>query len=156
MIERVDDRCPRCDSGLVRRVNQPVWCGECEWNLEAYESTRKVPLVERWVTRLSHRVGYRLDAAFFRENVGRPLRPPGWTAARVGLLAVSVVVLALVVGCLGLGLWWIVDGFPSWSLVPGAFLVFAAWALLPRLGRVGDWGALTAREAPRLHALIDE
>jgi heat shock protein HtpX len=156
MIERVDEKCPVCGAGLVRRANQPVWCGECKWNLGAYEPGKKDPVVSRWVAGFSHRTGYRLDAAFFSENLGVPLKPPGWTAARVGLLAVSVVVFALVVGCLGLGLWWIVGGFPSWSMVPGAFLVFVAWALLPRLGRVGARGVLTPHEAPQLHALVNE
>jgi heat shock protein HtpX len=156
MIESVDDKCPECDAGLVRRARQPVWCGGCEWNLGAYEPDKKAPRVDRWVAGFSHRAGYRLDAAFFSENVGKPLEPPGLTAARVGLLAVSLGILVLVVGCLGLGLWWVVDGFPSWSLVPGAFLVFVAFALLPRFGRVARWGALTPKEAPQLHALVNE
>src|SRR3954470_13461604 len=87
MIESVDDKCPECAAGLVRRARQPVWCGGCEWHLEAYAPDKKAPRVARWVAGLRQRAGSRLDAAFFGENGGKPLEPPGLTAARVGFLA---------------------------------------------------------------------
>ncbi|TCO58670.1 M48 family metallopeptidase [Actinocrispum wychmicini] len=109
----------------------------------------------RWVSRLARRMGHRLDLAFFTENVGKPLSRPGWSVARVGLLVVSLVLFAVVLGCVGLGLWWVVADFPSWLLVPGLLMMLLGWALLPRLGRVDEWGAVAPADAPRLRALVD-
>ncbi|MFC7616982.1 M48 family metallopeptidase [Actinokineospora soli] len=97
----------------------------------------------------------RLDARQFAAYAAVPPSRAGWTGARVALVAVSVAITVVVLGLLALGVWLVVDGFPSWRLVPGLVLIGIAWTLRPRLGSAGErWAVVTEDDAPTLFALL--
>jgi Zn-dependent protease with chaperone function len=134
------------------------WCPACEWGLDRYEPDRRKPeLGWRWADRRLFRSAYRLTDRQYSALLGRPVGAGGWGAARVGLLAAALVLLVAVVGLLGYGVYLIAHHFPSWEIVPGAFLVLVALALWPRLGRLDRHGRRLRREqAPALFRLVDE
>jgi Zn-dependent protease with chaperone function len=110
----------------------------------------------RWLDRQGHRMAFRLDRSLFEELRGSPPGRPGWTAARIVLVAVSVMLVVLTLGCLVLGVWLVTYRFPSPTIVAGIPLVLVAVGLRPRLGRTPPRrGTLRREQAPTLFALVD-
>ncbi|MET9231834.1 M48 family metallopeptidase [Lentzea sp. NPDC003310] len=105
----------------------------------------------------SKKLALRLDAAQFSAYEGTPPTRPEWTGARVALVALSAVLVAMVAGLAVFGGWLITRDFPSFFPIAGGIpLLLLAWALRPRLGDDGDtWHELRRDDAPTLFALLD-
>ncbi|WNV87082.1 hypothetical protein [Umezawaea sp. Da 62-37] len=85
----------------------------------------------------------------------RPTKP-GWTAAHVALVVVSVVLTLVPVGLLLYGVVLVLRDFFSWGGLLGVVLVVLAYVLRPRLGRTPARGRVLRREqASTLFALVD-
>jgi heat shock protein HtpX len=158
--DRIDaaaaDVCPSCANALTRpNVGQP-WCSACEWNLGIYDPAVVPPRGWRWLDRRGHRTAFRLDRSLFEEfRRSRPSRP-GWTRARIVLVAVSAMLVVLTLGCLVLGARLVTYRFPSLAIVPGMAFVMVAVGLRPRLGRRPPRrGTLRREQAPALFALVE-
>jgi heat shock protein HtpX len=148
--------CPGCGSELARPDRGQPWCPACEWNLGVYDPEVVPSRGWRWLDRRAHALAFRLDRALFAElSRERPTRP-GWTLARVVLVAISALLVLLTLGCLGLGIWLVAQAFPSWPIVPGVLLILVAVGLRPRLGRRPPRKHVLRRDrAPALFALVD-
>ncbi|WP_285749258.1 M48 family metallopeptidase [Lentzea sp. NBRC 105346] len=105
----------------------------------------------------SKKLARRLNARQFDAYSQEPPTRPEWTAARAGLVAVSVALMLLVAIAFVTGLVLVLQDFPSLSIVPGVLLIAIAWTLRPRVGRAGtnEWAIITRDDAPALFTLID-
>jgi heat shock protein HtpX len=148
--------CQRCGQSTVRPGQHPPWCPSCEWNLNSYESDHPAAFGWRWFDKLTYRVAFRQDRSQFRRfGTTLPTRPTA-SAGRIGLIALSLLLIATGLGCLGFGCWLIVDGFPSWWGLLGLLFVGAALLLRPRAGRLPKPASRLRREqAPSLFALVE-
>ncbi|GAA2490539.1 M48 family metalloprotease [Winogradskya humida] len=111
------------------------WCPACEWNLGRFEPDRRRPeLGWLWVDRATHRTAWRLTEREFAALVQRPLDARKWTAPRVLIMVVAVVLLLFVAALAVCGIWLITYDFPKLTILPGVALLALAIALRPRLG----------------------
>ena len=150
------DLCPHCATAVTSARGAAPWCPACRWNLDAFEPGRRpYEFGWRWADRLSHRLAFRAaqrhHAALRRGSLERAGAP-----ARVFLLAVSALLMLLVAATAGLGVWFVVRGFPGFGMLPGVVLLGAAWWLRPRFGALdGDVIELDPGRAPTLFALVE-
>lgn len=104
----------------------------------------------------SKKLALRLDARQFAAYSGTPPTRPHWTAARVGLVAASVVLTLLVAGLAVLGDWLVLRDFPSFSIIAGVPVLMVAWVLRPRVGAEEEaWHEIRRDDAPALFELLD-
>jgi heat shock protein HtpX len=157
--------CPECGTGTVTERAATPWCPACEWNLDApeprwWDVELGTPRMRRRLerrTRRNHAMAYRMARDQYRSLLGRPLGRSGPAGDRVVLVAVSVLLLAIPVGCLLLAAWL----FTHWPFLPalvvGGLLASLAVILRPRFPRL-DVGTSVLRraDAPELYALVDE
>lgn len=150
--------CVRCFAALVSVRDAAPWCPACQWGLDVFEPDRRPPeLGIGWVDRRLYRLAHRLTRGQFVALADRGLQRAGFGAAGVALIVASVLLLGLVLGCAGLGVWLLAFDFPNLTIVPGLVLLGAAVLLRPRLGRVdGDFTELDREDAPALFALIEQ
>lgn len=152
----VPDDCPSCAAPLVTENSTIPWCGDCEWNLDAFEpddgATIGWPLLDRW----SHRTGFRRNARLFTELAGQQPGARRWSVARVVLLAASAALLLAISGLAWLGVVLIRASFPNPVLIlVGVLLIALAVLLRPRFGRfTGDYDEMTEQTAPTLFVLV--
>lgn len=149
------EQCPKCGAETVRVPQGVPWCPGCGWNLSAYERGPSA-LGWGWFERLSYRFAFRLDRnQFERFRTELPDRP-GVTKSLIALVALSGLVLLGGLVSLVIGVWLIVDGFPSWwGLLGLVFLGFAA-LVRPRFGKLPEPKTRLRREqAPSLFALVE-
>src|SRR5947208_2717252 len=132
--------CPECRSALVSHPERVPWCPACEWNLDAYDPVRRrAELGWGRVDRATYRLAYRLTRGQFAALRGRPVGRPGWGLARVTMVAAAGVLVAVLIGCVALGVVLIAYRFPSMTILPGLVLVLFAVVLRPRLGRLDNY-----------------
>lgn len=156
MIKSDATSCPACGEALTHPDQGLAWCPACEWNLGRYDREVEPPRGWRWLDWLGHRMAFRLDGALFQELSTHPPDRPGWTPTRVLLVAFSALLGLVMAGCLVVGVWLVVDDFPSRSLVVGLALILLTVVLRPRLGRRPARNRILRRdEAPTLFALVD-
>ncbi|HVQ91242.1 MAG TPA: M48 family metalloprotease [Mycobacteriales bacterium] len=154
MQVKVGEPCAACGEAVVRPDAAAPWCPACEWNLGAYAG--QAPLGWRWVDRLSHRLAFRRDRELFEQSSAQRPGRPGWTFARVVLLAVSALFVLVSVGCVGIGAWLVLHDLASWWPVVGIALIVVGILLRPRLGRRPSRHLRMSRaEAPALYGLLD-
>ncbi|HLY33013.1 MAG TPA: M48 family metalloprotease [Jatrophihabitantaceae bacterium] len=138
---------------MTRIGSGPQWCMACEWNLGAFEPPHGVAATR--ARRRDHRLAFAINRRLFAElGAQRPERP-GWTTARVGLLATSIALLVFDLGLVGFGVYLVVTG---WSLVKvvGVFLLLLGIELRPRLPRLPKGAEMLSRSGhSRLYALVD-
>lgn len=148
--------CPRCQTSLTSLRNNR-WCGQCEWNLDRFDPDRHQRTFGwTWLDRWAHRLAYRLNTRLFTALTGADLTTAGGGAARVTVLVLSAGLVAGVLAMYAGGLLLILVDFPSIRIIPGVLLVFFAFALRPRFGRVDpSLERLTPDQAPTLFALVD-
>src|SRR5579859_3932671 len=147
------EHCPECNGTVTRIGSGPQWCMACEWNLGAFEPPHGVAATR--ARRRDHRLAFAINRRLFAElGAQRPERP-GWTTARVGLLATSIALLVFDLGLVGFGVYLVVTG---WSLVKvvGVFLLLLGIELRPRLPRLPKGAEMLSRSGhSRLYALVD-
>lgn len=148
--------CPRCGAGLVSARGAAAWCPTCEWNLALYEPDRHGRAIGwLWADRAVDRFAHRLARTQFARMSGRPVGKPGWSLARLVMVAISVVLLACQVAILGAGIWLITVDFPSAAIILGVLLVMVALMLRPRFGKLDSAArALSRSDAPTLFAVV--
>ena len=146
--------CPQCGGKLVRPTHSPVWCRECEWNLEAFPPPRRRKATV--VDRVSHRIAFRLNRALLDDLTQAPPARPTWNRVRIFLVAASLLLtaasLSMIVGGVLL-----LFGHQFGLRVVGFFMLLIGLEIRPRLGRWRvEVGVLSRTEAPHLFALVDE
>lgn len=150
--------CPACGFSLVSERGAAAWCERCEWNLNRFEpARRRRELGWTWQDRLTFRAAYRLNARQFTRLAGRTVDRPGLSWSRMFVVAVSLLMLAFMLGLFALGVYIIVAVFPGYRMVFGVLFVLLAIVLRPRFGRLDPYAeVITRTQAPTLFRLIDE
>ncbi|MEV6598085.1 M48 family metallopeptidase [Actinoplanes sp. NPDC051346] len=148
--------CPRCATAVSTTRGAEPWCARCEWNLAAFEPSRRHPEIGwRWADRATHRIAWRLTESQFRTLADGPLARRTFTTTRAAITAIAVMMLLFVVATAAAGIWLIAYDFPRLTILPGVTLLAIAVALRPRFHTLDDEAhPLTAEQAPELHALI--
>ncbi|WBB51130.1 M48 family metalloprotease [Verrucosispora sp. WMMA2044] len=149
--------CPNCSSTELQTVvDQPPWCGRCEWNLDVAASGAAGRL-GRSIERLDRRAGFRADRRLARMATQEDVSHSRLTPAFLLLGLVSGVLVLIPVGALAAAGWLLVDG--EGPLILPLLLAAVAYALRPRLGSVRQVvrGAyrLTAQRQVALHRLVE-
>ncbi|WP_203787497.1 M48 family metallopeptidase, partial [Longispora fulva] len=146
--------CPHCHTPLTSADTGEPWCPSCEWGID--EPTDHSVTGVGWIDRLLYRAAFRLNRAQLTEFFGRPIGRPVLGLAGVFLIAVSLLLLAGMLGLLALA-GWLVVAHPSWVTVPVALLALGVvWVLLPKFpGLPDDLELLDRAQAPTLFALIE-
>ncbi|MEU8320697.1 M48 family metallopeptidase [Nonomuraea sp. NPDC048881] len=138
--------CPRCDVSIEHDERYPAWCPSCGWNLPVPQGKRSISaaLADRLTAGL-HADTLRRGADVPKGKVPRALSY--LFAGLIHLIAASAIVTA----------GWTVVTWPNvLGVLLGAFLLFVAWLMRPRLGRVPSGPlVLTRHAAPRLYDLTD-
>jgi Zn-dependent protease with chaperone function len=137
--------CPRCGVSIVQDERYPVWCPSCGWNLPS-GGKRTIGLV------LAGRLTAGLHADVLRKGAGIP----GAGVARVVSYVLAALIHLIAAGALVAAVWAVVVWPNVLGVLIGAFLLFVAWLMRPRLGRLPRGPLTITREAaPRLYDLID-
>jgi heat shock protein HtpX len=148
--------CPRCAVPLVTEARAEPWCERCEWGLDHYEPPVGAGWTSRWLGRLSHRVAYRATTSQFRGLEQSPPTRPGFGLVRLGLIGISLVLMALTLALAAGGVWLILLNPNVATIAVGGAAVLVAVALVPPLSRFNrDYVPLTPEQAPTLYALMD-
>jgi hypothetical protein len=109
------------------------WCGQCEWQLDAYEHRHAYAWPWNVFAKLDHKYGFRLDRIMAGAVV---TGQPGAGASEWLLRLVSLALILCVAAIAGLGVWLIV-AFHNGPAVIGALALFGiAYVFRPRLGRL--------------------
>jgi Zn-dependent protease with chaperone function len=144
--------CERCGTPLPVHDGFVTWCHSCGWNLTA-PATFEPPagrlgrLYERAGRRLGDRMAERMASAKSLEPTLTPARLTAYAVA-VGVYAVSLLFVAA-------GVAFAAILFPNlFALALGALIAGIGLMLRPRFGKPPTEGAITAQEAPQLHAFV--
>ncbi|MEV4398342.1 M48 family metallopeptidase [Nonomuraea sp. NPDC049607] len=123
-----------------------MWCPPCGWNLPVPEGKRSI----------SQAVTDRLTAGLHADTLKKGADVPGTTVARVLSYVIAASVHVIAAGAL-VGAGWAVVTWPNvLGVLLGALLLFVAWLMRPRLGRLPRGPLVLTRDAaPRLYDLID-
>lgn len=149
--------CPRCRGHLTPVAAGSPWCGQCWWNLDAYDADRAWRAFGwTWVDRATFRLAFRLNHEQFHRlsghSVGRaPIGPP-----HIILTVTSVIVMIAILAAFVVGGWLVVRDFPNMSILPGLVLIGLGVVSLPKLARPPADPTLPRADAPTLFRLIDE
>ncbi|MEV6526964.1 M48 family metalloprotease [Longispora sp. NPDC051575] len=146
--------CPSCHATLTSADSGEPWCPACEWGLDdpvGHEVTGA-----GWIDRLLYRSAFRLNRVQFGRFAGRAIGRPGYGAAGVFLVAVSVVLLGGELALLALA-GWLAYAHLSLLTAPLILLILGVvWVLLPRFpGLPDEFTPLDRSQAPTLFALVE-
>ncbi|MET9893566.1 M48 family metallopeptidase [Streptomyces sp. NPDC006465] len=145
--------CPACGTEIRMDGRFTVWCAGCDWNVDPEQSREKLSRLARAQRALARRHGEKLLAELTAGGTLRARRDASSLLAYAFALAVHALTLALAAG----GIWFLIEGWGGWGMVPGVFLLALGWSLRPRLPRLPEDGpVLTRADAPELFALVDE
>jgi hypothetical protein len=141
---RVDDPalCPRCAAPLEAEPGEAPWCERCEWGLDAVtpEGSRML----RPLRGFAYRLGFRRTMALYhRLEYGNG----GGRWSRVLVLVLSLVVLGLTLGLIGLA-GWLVLRYPNPFTVVAALLLLVVATVLLRQRSIRREAALWADRPP--------
>lgn len=135
MSNRFTKTCPDCNAVLESNERFPIWCEQCNWNLDGERIEAPETLFTKAVEKFSKRNGYQLFNSLVNANPEelRPRLSFSIFLAYVGATVVYIFPLIL----FGLGLWVL-------SLTPSKFLAFPigviilmlGWAMRPRINKV--------------------
>jgi Zn-dependent protease with chaperone function len=143
--------CPKCQVSLVSYDHQDPWCERCEWKLDTFDN-EPLPwpwgFVVRWDRRLGFDSDRRLVDASTESGAGE------WF-----LRGLSALLMLIVLGIAGFGVWLVVRSHFFGLAVMAALILFGiAYWLRPRLGRVKplmrDTFTITEEKRPALFALM--
>ncbi|MFF5215905.1 M48 family metallopeptidase [Micromonospora sp. NPDC000442] len=149
--------CPDCASTELRTVvDQPPWCGRCEWNLDVAASGAAGRL-GRSLERLDRRAGFRADRRLAHMATQLGASHSWLTPAFLLLGLVSFALVLLPLGALAAAVWLLINGVGP--LILPLLLAAVAYVLRPRLGSVRQVvkGAyrLTPQRQAALHRLVE-
>jgi len=143
---------------LVSVPDADPWCGSCEWNLDAYEPRFGAGWVWNKIYRWDQRAGFRADrllGELSRLDPAAPI-PPGPYRILVG---VSIALMLGLLAALEGGIFLLVAHEGPAQVVGGVFLLWLAWMLRPRFGRLKKLlepgYRIPENGAPTLRALIE-
>jgi heat shock protein HtpX len=128
-------QCPNCEHSLQRVNFGQSWCPACEWNLGVYDPLNLPPRGWLWLEKLGHRKAFELDRQLFEEYATQMPERAGWTKARIALVAISALVIAICISCAAVGIVLVVNSSFPGPAIGVALLVMSYW-LRPRFGRL--------------------
>ncbi|NUR89469.1 MAG: hypothetical protein HOY71_35750, partial [Nonomuraea sp.] len=104
----------------------PAWCPSCGWNLPVPETKRSIS------TALADRLTSGLHAEVLRKGAD----VPGFGVARVVSYVIAGTIHLIAAGALVAAGWAVVTWPNFLGVLLGAFLLFVAWLMRPRLPRL--------------------
>ena len=143
--------CPQCGASMPVHVGYVTWCDQCGWNLRPEQPKRR-----SLQARLYRAYSQRHAQAMNRQVTAHAgsVRPP-LTPALLVAYALATVVHGVTLALVILAGWLIIAGWSSFvSVILGLFVLFAAWALRPRMMKLPR-DPLTREAAPTIHAICD-
>lgn len=151
--------CPRCGAAVALPTGATIpWCPACQWGLVEYDPAmapfRGTRLLGRW----GYRRGRRVDDRLLAELTADPDQPAGTSSGQRWLIGVSVMIVAIALGCLwGAARVWTQHTWPvGVRLVCSLLFLALAAALLPTPLRVPKAARIPEGQGLELRHLVEQ
>ncbi|MEV5964763.1 M48 family metallopeptidase [Kribbella sp. NPDC051952] len=143
--------CPDCGHQIRVNPRYVTWCEHCDWNVDPTPVVDQTPA---WRLAIEHRLANSLYGELAKGEVHRP----GWDAARIAAVLLSVLILMLPLIGLVTGIALLVLYRPLWFSILLSLPAFGiAFLTRPRAATLPRGVQLLHRDqAPTLYAVLDQ